>query len=101
MTLPILTPYMSLPSVKRRRPHAHDSQRSRGRTGMRRIAGPLHCWSSAASRFEAAALVKRCIAFFEAAASGKGTGDLLFPRADGTPWPHTRQFRPMRAACKA
>jgi integrase len=41
------------------------------------------------------------VEFFEAAAGGKGTGDLLFPRADGKPWQHTHQFRPMRAACEA
>jgi integrase len=41
------------------------------------------------------------VEFFEAAAGGKGTGDLLFPRADSKPWQHTHQFRPMRAACEA
>ena len=39
--------------------------------------------------------------FFENAAAGKDASDLLFPRADGAPWQHTHQFRPMRAACKA
>jgi integrase len=41
------------------------------------------------------------VAFLEQAAAGKGVGDLLLPRADGGPWRHTHQFRPMRAACEA
>jgi integrase len=41
------------------------------------------------------------VAFFEQSVAGKGAADLLFPRADGGPWQHTHQFRPMRAACEA
>jgi integrase len=66
-----------------------------------RDVGTVHIGRTKGGRPRHVYLSAEGIAFFEAAASGKRPGDLLFPRADGTPWKHTHQFRPMRAACEA
>lgn len=66
-----------------------------------RDSGTVHIGRSKAGKARHIYLSTEGIEFFETVAAGKGASDLLFPRADGGPWRHTHQFRPMRAACEA
>ncbi len=61
----------------------------------------IHVRTSKTGKGRHVVLNKEGAAFFKSLAAGKAADALLLPRADGLPWGHSHQARPMLEACKA
>ena len=64
-------------------------------------AGVLTIRASKAGSSRSVVLTSEAAEFFRQAAAGKATIACLLPRADGSPWGKSHQFRRLRHACKA
>jgi integrase len=62
-------------------------------------AGTVTIRKSKTSRPRHVVLTEEGVAFFRQAATGKSGNELLFAKADGTPWRASNQGKPMVAAC--
>lgn len=63
-------------------------------------AGTLMLMETKANRPRVCYLEAEGLGLFQEAATGKSSGDLLFPRPDGTRWGNAQQGRPIAKACE-
>ena len=63
-------------------------------------AGTLAIRQSKSGKPRHVVLTERGAAFFRQHCAGRGDGELMFVKADGSAWKRSEQARPMRAACE-